>query len=72
MRSKSAYTKSVISVSALQQRIRNAIPEVALFYNSIKVFLMLGLTQEVAIYLKKLLICLATTQTRTKNSRAAG
>ena len=29
---KSAYTKSVISLSALQQRIENAIPKVLLFY----------------------------------------
>jgi len=29
---KSAYTKSVISVSALQRRSGNAIPEVELFY----------------------------------------
>ena len=32
MRSKSAYTQSVISVSALKQRRGNAIPEIVLLY----------------------------------------
>jgi len=49
MRSRSAYTKSVISCITAKNRKCNTGGSIILF-NSIKVFLILGLTQEVAMY----------------------